>query len=462
MRNKYNNDKLFQETEVIEIIKDFVKSMDFIEIKIISRKDFDSLKWDFLQNTWKNNIDNEYQLFIPNDLKNIELINYIDYIWEKFNIKNSKNYKDYIKIHIWYILKSMWKKDGPKYLLNLKNEYKISDNFINTINNHLLKYSKNVKNIIKEEKNYDINNAFEKVFKEFISTIFYKSQDLITNNFESITNYEQDNLIHFCENFWFKKNIEHNITEYTKWNENLIIHKNSNNLDKKNIKIIEKLDLKKYKWTLNNFSNDTIVKTLNKLCNEINNYPFFQNKSFWWYSPTSILKNKELFCTWFSIVWYSFLEYLWITNYWLNFTDHSSILVKIWSKYYIFDPSCFKELKEVKIWKKIWNYNNIILENIDYPDFWQIWNTKNILLSQIFNTKWYLLNQKWDYKNALNTLKTALLFNPNCTTTYLNLWITHYWLNNFKLSCNNYKKSLICFPENNLAKKNLEILEKNI
>jgi len=217
---------------------------------------------------------------------------------------------------------------------------------------------------------------------------------------------------------WEQALIKERKDKKIKWDV-IVIRSKADILEEKEKLLRDKINIKKYKKELIEvrkiWNKEEIIKKEIEASNAIikelyNNFPYQLTKEDYWYKISKIQQSEELYCVWFSIVWHTFLEELWIKHKWLTIPKHSALEVDIWWKKYLFDATKIWQILEYKYWEKVWIYNK--LNRVwwtEKDDKWnepkilfQSWNTEKILLSQTYNNKWSSLSKLW--KNKISKL----------------------------------------------------------
>ena len=447
------NSKLFENSNSREAFKEILETLDHINPVFIDRKEFDSMKWRFLLENWEDKFWKFYDLYLPVDLNNKDLFQVVFLLNEKFSL-----WLD-IKKFIWYV--RLWTKGiSNEEILNLKkeNEEKIEmiilenslpvdsfskyqqeiDSSIFSLRKSIreIKGYKNQKNEVdKKEKTKrlkdidDLDDLIESLYTtEFDLSFFRKSMDMLRYGLMTLT----------------RKEFEEIKSRPRKEGEKIITSKILPEfLDVEEQKLREKIWIDKLKKELEEArrSNDRelVISLEKKATNEIiwilhTKYPYQFTSENYWYQPNKILKSKELYCVWFSLLWHCFLSELWIKHNWLTIPDHSALEVFIWNDSYYFDATCSKEIHRLKWWKNVefgekkWIYKNFsisINEELDLfinKNIAISWYPEKMLLSQIIYNRSCDLINKWDFDWAIKMYNLATLFNNNYEMAYTNKW----------------------------------------
>ncbi len=449
------NSKLFENSNSREAFKEILETLDHINPVFVDRKEFDSMKWRFLLENWEDKFWKFYDLYLPVDLNNKDLFQVVFLLNEKFSL-----WLD-IKKFIWYV--RLWTKGiSNEEILNLKkeNEEKIEmiilenslpvdsfskyqqeiDSSIFSLRKSIreIKGYKNQKNEVDKKENTkrlkdidDLDDLIESLYTtEFDLSFFRKSMDMLRYGLMTLT----------------RKEFEEIKSRPRKEGEKIITSKILPEfLDIEEQKLREKIWIDDFKKKLEEArkANDKelIVKLEKKATNQMiwilhTKYPYQLTSDDYWYQPNKILRYKELYCVWFSLVGHCFLSELWIKHNWLAIPEHSALEIFIWDDGYYFDPTSCVEIYKLKWWRNVefdgkkWIYKNFgisINEKSNYFMNYKIalsWDPEKILLSQILNNKWCDLSSKWDFDWAIKICNSAIQFNPNYEMIYNNKWNT--------------------------------------
>ena len=421
---------------------EILDTLDHVKPVFVSREEFQNKNWNFLIKNWEDKFWDFYDLYLPKDLQYGETLEIIDILTNKFNLQNYTNINELLsqtKVMIWIILREYWVEWGKK-LEKLQEEYNLSNEFVEKIKNHKIKTTVETKQFIKDIKaqrknsqetkwiswnkeklwtswDTEISQGFLKdiFWEEFEKVFFRKWVDMLRLWLMTITQSEQETL------------------EESDW-EVIIRHKiSSNKLDKEERLLRDKIGIKQLKknldeirenWTEENIKQAEIEAT-NKILKFIYEYPYQATNNRYWYQPNKILKEKEIYCVWFSLLWHAFLSELGIEHYWLDMPLHSALEVIIWWKKYFFDATYDNKICEFEYWNKVWALYEMILGNgysFYEKEFAISWNPEKILFSQIYNNKWPSLFKLWRYKEAIKMHEQAIKLNPRDSYSYNNKW----------------------------------------
>ena len=478
---------IFKENIDYTVFESILDTLDWIKPQFITREEYNQKKWDILKETWKDKEWKTYTLFMPTDLKNHELPSIIFRV-NKLSFPNEiPEYASVneLKIKITLAIDLL--------LSEIKTKWNAWKEVKKAIKNYIRLFSQMFPNINPAQLN---NLAFR---KSIIDSRNLKKYEQYTKKLDQIKTKEKlsdlqeelDKLlsaeiwVHFEEAFyerWINKLSlwlmtitqselesirEKNISPKDKTVERI----EKSKLDDKERLLRNKIWITKLKKDLQKIRETWDVEQIAKKELEITNsvlkilheYPYQLTEKNYWYQPKQILKNKEIYCVWFSLIWSSFLSELWIKHKWLEIPGHSALEINIWWKKYYFDATAFKKIIEFTYWAKSWVYSEINLKvknsnkntngifhkiytSIFGPDKKEVtnestiyswvntrlrkilaisWNPEKILLSQIYNNRWWTLLENMDYEWAIKIFHKALKLTPNSSELYYNLWVVH-------------------------------------
>ena len=432
-----------------EVFKEILDALTFIEPEFISREEYESLNWNILvetkaKNTQENkkSIDRkDYKLFLPENITNNDKIEIYNFLENKFS-------KD-----LWFIT---WERK-----IKAKIFYAVQD-ILNKENNE------NIGNNLEGNQDYkQIEKLYKKIFweenipniseiKDFLSSLTQKERlefrrDYInlarkSKKWEDISEILDSEIDFHFEELFFRhwvNNLRFGLKIMTQWEQALLEEKKWEKIRKKETlqeeeKLLrEEIDIEKYKQELeevrNTWNKEEISKKELEAANAIIkslyvNFSYQQTKEDYWYQPSKIQQTKQLYCIWFSIVWHTFLEELWIKHKWINIHKHSALEVNIWTKKYLMDITSYPFVLEFKYWEKKWSMvkiSPIWWEEQDknwniIETYFQSWNIEKILFWQIYNNKWGTYFIKTEIKKAIELYNKALKINPNDLFVYMN------------------------------------------
>ena len=108
--------------------------------------------------------------------------------------------------------------------------------------------------------------------------------------------------------------------------EEIVIKMKSETLDKEERLLREKIGIEKLKADLDaareSGNNERIVsvetQATETILQTLYEYPYQFTSNQYGYQPNKILRNKEIYCVGFALLWHSFLSELWIEHQWLD------------------------------------------------------------------------------------------------------------------------------------------------
>lgn len=502
--------KVFETELDRKTLENLLETLDHITPKYISREEFNAKKWEILEKTWDDRFWDFYDLYLPEDLKVWELLSIIRRInrltfWENLpEFASSEELKVKIVFTFEYLLDLLSKtedwKERKSLQIALKKFYQLyadlfpwEENNLNDENYRkwILEKEKTQKQIDYEKKLYwiktktdlselrdsiwewlsinekqiDIATEVEKIFSwelltHFDEAFFEKWVNDIRFWLEITTQAEQQEIIRYCEENWYKKSKEISATVYKKWNDVIAIK--DSNLEKEAKKLRDKIWVDKLKRELEDVRKtwdeekiaEKELEVANIVAREIyNNFNYYADWNNYWYQIKKILETRQIYCVWFSIVWHVFLGELWIEHNWLDIpfwsvfpnwltappkwlstSGHSALEVIIWWERFLFDTAWYPYLKKFKTsTENFWMFERreVIGQT---KDLYTSWDVERILLSQIYNNKWYILRNLWKYEQSIKASDKAIELNPCHSWAYHNKWVTLHKLKKTKLS----------------------------
>ncbi len=507
------NNKLFEDSNSREAFKEILETLDHINPVFVDRKKFDSMKWRFLLENWEDKFWKFYDLYLPVDLNNKDLFQVVFLLNEKFSL-----WLD-IKKFIWYV--RLWTKDlSSEEISNLKkeNEEKIEriifenslpvdsfskyqgeiDSSIFSLRKSIreIKGYKNQKNVVdKKEKNKklkdvdDLDDLIESLYTtEFDLSFFRKSMDMLRYGLMTITRKELEEIKSRPKKEGERISTSEILPEFLDINEKKLREKIWIDDFKKKLEEARKANDKELVIKLEKKATNEIIWILNT------KYPYQVSSDHYWYQPNKILRYKELYCVWFSLVWHCFLSELWIKHNWLNIPKHSALEVFIWNDSYYFDATYSRKIHKLKWWKNLefdgkkWIYKNFSISiNGDKNYFIDneiatSWDPEKILLwhviynrwislkrkwyfdkaMKIFDRlieidlgnsdlyyyfKWIYLEEQWNHDEATKNLDKAIELNPKNEYFYIRKWINLYHKNSYNKEIKNYNKAIEINPK---------------
>lgn len=426
---------VFSENNDFKTFENLLEPISKIKAKNLSRKEFDDLKWNFLQETWEDKFGKKYDLFLPDDLSYWESLHFIDFLSNKFNLTNYTPYEkiiSQIKVSIWTILREKWNEEWEKYLLDLSKKYNISDDFIEKIKDSKMNFSDSrfmIRKIKENRKNNDNSKLWEN--KDDVSLSFDELKNLFWEEFDLTFFRNWINILRYkMMNFTkddYKKVKKRWVSEWEEINFRKIIPI----YDIKEKLLRELIWIEKFKKELEELRKawnkrkieKLEIKASNSIIKILRNFPYQDTKEDYWYKPKKILETKEIYCVWFSILWHTFLSELWIKHEWINILWHSALSVIIWWQNYFFDVTRASKIYKFEYLKKKWEYFIILIETWKKVQI-QKWNPEKVLLTQILTNKWNYLSEIWKYDETIKIYDRAIELNSNYSFLYNNKWIS--------------------------------------
>lgn len=430
---------LFKDELDFKILENMLEPLKSVEVKKITREKFNELDWKFLQETWQNKFWNQYILHLPEDLLHWELIYFINFLSEKFNIIDYAEL-DKIFTHTKVMICSILREENWEEILDtMKEEFHFSDEFINKITSKKMTFSEAKKLITKiksdrsllythetDQKfwkhptdNYFWLDSLQDLYsQEFDLTFFRDSQNMLRSWMEIITQAEVEKKVKTLINRWFEKvdGVEH--TYYTKDDQTAALRVETSSLEESSQLLRDAIWIDSIKAKLRDeresWNQEQIapleLEATQKILEELYKFPYFFTNDQHWYQPSKILEHKENYCLWFSLLWSSFLTELWIKHNWLRSSDHSALGVTINKKEYFFDPTNYSKLLDMNHipYKYSKNNNDCFEVNMPWTEwatFFEYWPADKELLSQLL---WNKLNHNYISRDEYTDVKAWL------------------------------------------------------
>lgn len=364
--------------------------------------------WIWKEKFRKNPISKIDEISLPKDLNYIDLLELTLILVNQLGLKNELKVENLLiktKILTWKILKNsksltqneIWEMDFTKYFTN-----ETIDNIKNSkINNSTWKkFLQKNKNPIPED---EIQSMFNQLKNEIINIfiiIFFKKwlKDLVNE----LQTYSEVDL----ELQKFSKNKVENYPQKQKLD-----------FTQRNAK--EKLKLEKLKKIITRFKTPEVTKLITqKIFDLTREYPYFND---WENSSLTrwIIESKQLNCSWQTIVAHAFLEELNIPHKAFITDWHISLSLEIDWKKYLFDPTNFENILEIKVLEsQVKNYNHFYITKdnpwINYLDY----DSKDFI--EIETNKALIQTMLWTISNFYfqnNDLQKALFYNKQAINT---------------------------------------------
>jgi len=435
---------VFQEKLDYKIFQEILDILDGIETIFISRKEFNEKKWTFLEETTKDKFGMQYILYLPEDLKVNELPSIIYKVnkltfWEELpEYASSNELKIKIVLAVNALLGELKKdavswKEAKRAIRNYvrlyaqmfgeeeaqqlnKAEYR--EGVLNTRNiDKFENYEKKLTFIQTLESLGELEEWIEKLVSEeveshFLESFLEKWVDKLRLWMMTITQREQEAL-----DFNKIKNKKHSETEMLDEKERLLREKIWIDDLKLELEEIRKTgDLEKI--------NTKELEATNKILATLFEYPYQMTNQDYGYQPNSILRTKEIYCVWFSLIWHAFLSELWIKHNWLSIPEHSALEVIIWGQKHYFDGTASEKLLKIEYGEKIWVYTKITVSKWKKAKSVEArsWDPEKILFSAIYNNRWINLNDMGKHKEAHIMYSKAIESNTQEASAHFNKW----------------------------------------
>ena len=454
------NNPLFENDDSREAFGEILDILDNITPLFIEREEFESMRWEFLVESWEDKFWKKYNLYLPKDLKinetpsiilrvnkitfwenlpeysstqelKVKIVDIFDKLLKKLNSSNEIEIRKALKKYYLLYEQLFWTSEANK--LN-KPEYRseiLSVTDYNWYRGPILKIQtqENLWELLEEVE----DSMSQELSNHFLETFFENGVNMLRYGLMTLTREEFEEIKLKSETWEEEINTSKVVLE---------------NLDIEEQRFRDKIWIDDLKLELEEArkTNDKelIIKLEKKATNKIletlyTTYPYQFNSDRYWYNPNGILESKEMYCVWFSLVWHSFLSELDIKHNWLNIPIHSALEVFIWGKSYYFDATYSSKIYELKWWKFVkndgrnWTYRKFSIsmnEDINFfihrniaiswdPD---IFFFKKVLLPQILNNKWNSLNKKWDYDLWIEVFDIAMNIDSRFAELYSNKW----------------------------------------
>lgn len=486
--------KVFPNNLDFKTLENILETLDNIKPIKVNRKEYNAKKGEILEKTGSDKYGDFYILYLAEDLKVYELPAIISRVnkltfWNKlleYASKNEMKVKIVITINrLLEILSSnpekkediqraikkyvrlygelFWEQEANnlnkfeyrKRIISLKNEKKYKDYEWKLPKISIkLKTKEQLDNLLDE-----VESSFSKELTlQFDETFFEKWVNMLRLGMKTITQAEQKILK--------GKKIDPK-------KEELFFSKKDEDLDKKERLLRDKIGIEKLKKELGQirktWNKEEIakkeIKATNAILETIYEYPYQNTKNWYSYQPNKILKHKEIYCVWFSLLGHAFLSELWIKHKGLGIISwHSALEVNIgWKKYY-FDGTASKKIFEFEYWEKKWVFYEIKLlgNSLNERYFTKPWDTEKILFSQIYNNKWSALFNLKRHDEAIKMYDKAIEFNPQDVSAYKNKWIALKKLKKYEEAIKIYNKVIELNPQYASAYKNKQFCLRKI
>lgn len=419
--------KYFEKSWEFKALENILDSLNYIKPIKISRTEFNKKKWNILlEQKWDNSNIRNYILYLPDDLRINELpaiilrVNKATF-WEKLPEYASTNeLKIKLVLTIDRLLELLSKNDWKdrkdiersikKYLALYGQLF--PEEKINNLNNR--DYRKSILSTKNNDKYREYEEKLIRIStKEKISALLDDIEWSITKEIDE----------HFYESFfeeWMNMlrlwmmtitGAEQELIKWKKGEITIVLKKTKQSLDNQERLLRDKIwidGLKKVLTMLRKTWNKELIEKkeldiTNLILDTIFEYPYQSTKSDYGYQPNKIIKSKEIYCVWFSLLWHAFLSELWIKHNWLSLPMHSALEVIIWWKNYYFDWTSSWKALEFSYWEQVWAYKRIHLKDKSVKiqrDLAYSWDAEKILISHLYNNKYLGLDKNWKTTEA--------------------------------------------------------------
>lgn len=377
---KVLNKKTFLENEVL---KQYIETLDNIDVKYISRQEYIFLWWKIIDN-WK--------MYLPDDINQNDYLEILSQIYNYYQLSpvNFNSVQDKTKVL-------------TAILLKVKNEEVSS---LHDVNFWV------VKKLLKEVK---------KITQKSLKDFDQKDIDFVSLQLSNYLNLE---FFKWLYEIW-NKNLKDNLKVFTKEDKIKVEKRKAKNISWDYIRFkgthqYYDFDqtLREYIWlediqlqlqTLRIEGDEEKIasyelQVVQEIFKMINIFPYHLNKDANGYNPTEIVKTKEIYCVGFALILHSLLDDLWISHQWIDVLQHVATKINIWGKSYIFDNVMCDKVEIYKPSRTGGKYDYI--ENI--REYGTVWNIEEILISKILHNNASKLAESWKNEEAIASLQAAL------------------------------------------------------
>lgn len=362
--------------------------------------------WIWKQKFRQNPVSKIDEIYLPKDLNYVDLLELTQILTKSLGLENELKIENLLiktKILTWKILKNsnlltqndLWEMDFTKYF---------SRDTFERIEN--IKINNTVWRKFLQKNNYDDKN-------EEIQSMFNQLKNEIINIFIII--FFKKWLKDITKDLHTYSEIDLELQKYS--NQKVENYEQKQKIDFSSRPAKDKLKLDKLKRIINSFKTPEVIKIITqKIFDLTREYPYFND---WENSSLTrwIIESKQLNCTGQTLVAHAFLEELDIPHKALITNWHISLSLEIDGKKYLFDPTNFKDLLEIKVLDSdIRNYNMyyIVKDNpwinyLDYDacDFMEIETNRALIQSMLWTiSDFYFQNN--DFQKALFYNKQAI------------------------------------------------------
>jgi len=455
-----------------------LQSLDHIVPVYVSRQEYQVYSDPLVLNGKNDRFGDFYNLYLPIDLQNWELLELIRILREKFQLSSEPQKKLMSKIHLMtaLILRNHEWKEWEKILKNLSDEYRLSQEFIKEVSEISL-FSREVKDLIRRTKRQSGKRAnpklewendekvlekilCEELWKEFNLAFFYHWVNMLRLWMMTITKAEVQNL----------QNEDGTEKEW------VTIRVSPEELDEKEQLLRDKIGIEKYKQELRQLRNEGDTKKItekeleiaNRILEVLHEYPHQNIKN--WSFVNSIIENKEILCVGFSVIAHAFFDELQIKHCHLRIPCHSALAFISWGIWYYFDAStpkwtrCCELVENIDIKRTFYEEVSIgllasmyingsqmdenawfKLESINSQESESYINLLDHFSDQyrvVYTFRAEQLRSKWDYFWAINQYIQAIKIDPFAPEIYRLAWITSFSAKEYSLAEILFKKEL--------------------
>lgn len=316
-----------------QVFQDILGCLDHVKPLFVTRSHFnESYRENFLVKTWEDQSGEHFDLYLPDDLQYIELLRFIDVLNQKFDIEKYARFEELLvstKVAVAKFLKDWWSNETIE---QYTKQSWISSELQGKIENiDLRKNAPIVRDVLyKNKKGASLEQVLVDVYwEEFEKTFFRRGVNILRQWLMAFTQYDASDL----------DTKDNHITE----REKRIL------LDKEERKLRDAVGIEELKSKIQEAKSDgdslrisqAQLHAVRRIFNELHKFPYQLNngeQSSPW-NPSEIIKTKEIFCVWFSIIAHAFFEELWIEHLTVSEPYHIYLIVHIWWKDYRFDAS---------------------------------------------------------------------------------------------------------------------------
>lgn len=406
------------------VFQEILSCLDHIVPQFIPREEYEEkYKEKFLVQTWQDRFWEHYDLFLPEDLKHIELLRIIDILNQEFDLEKYAKFEELMvktKVAIWKFLKQ-W--NNQAQVDTYIKESWVSEHLQQKIWEADIRWNMSVaKEVLWEHKEWtSLEQVVSDIYgEEFEKTFFRRGVNILRLGLMTFT---QDDAEFLDDKDW-----------------EIIERKYRFSLDKEERNFCDLIELDKWNKELNELREQESWEKLAKqemlfcklLHNALLDYPYQSSQKSRWI-PTRILQDKEIQCLWFSIIVHAILDEIWIKHYCVGTPEHVYIQVLIWWKKYKLDWAMQRNTKIRNHLSYLLPLDNSEQENI---------KSENMLLGWIYNSVWAWLRDWWRLKEALEFFNKSILLHPQHDEPHHNMWIVYRDLWDYENALKMFEKSL--------------------